>query len=375
MEEKAFLNVDYAMCFIKENEMDSMVLNFLAGAVLDNKLYFVPYYTNTLFLYDLDKKKCEKISVFTEERNAICLYRKAFLNGTDIWFIPNEAKKISRYNIVLKTIEYFDIGKSDKNTWEDGFYEWSIQNNKIYFVSQKKGNAIYSIDLVDNNVNKVCDTNDLPDCRIIGVTVIDYGILVGLSNGNLYLFNGSEWKIWHETKVDESGLPFYSMISNETYICLLPFDHNELCIIDKKQKKIIKNDSAGHFAHGIYDNNFIICLPAASNRCITVYCLLEGKVEKINEIFLDEEENGWLEMVEIDTNDQNKHILASSFGNIYVFDKEWQNNNKHTMLVEKTKIKRELNDGANLEYMSGFGCIEENELIDLGYFVEALMKA
>ena len=99
-----------------------------------------------------------------------------------------------------------------------------------------------------------------------------------------------------------------------------------------------------------------------------------GNVKKQNEIILDEQQNEWLEIMEIDTDDKDKNILVSSSGNLYVFDKKWQKKNIYKMLAEKTKVKRELNDSANLEYMSSLGCIEENEFIDLGYFVEALMK-
>lgn len=377
MEEKTFPNVNCAMCFIKGNEMDSTVLKFLAGAVVDNKLYFIPYYTNTLFMYDLDKKKCEKISVLTEEKNAICLYRKAFLNGNDIWFVPWEAKKIVKYNILFKTIEYFDVGKTESNTWEDGFYEWSKQDNKIYCVSQKRGNAIYAIDLANNSVNKVCDTDGLPDSRIIGITVIGNDTLVGLSNGVLLLFNGLEWEVWSEIKTDESGIPFYSMISNKKSICLLPFDYNEVWIIDKLKKSIIEKietDDASYFVNGIYDNESIICFPAYSNRRMSIYSLLNGNVIKHNEIILDEPQNEWLEIIEIDTDDKDKNILASSSGKIYIFDKNWQKSNTYKIMTEKAKVKREWKDTANLKYMSGLGCIEENEFIDLGFFIEALTK-
>ena len=78
--------------------------------------------------------------------------------------------------------------------------------------------------------------------------------------------------------------------------------------------------------------------------------------------------------MEIDTDDKDKNILVSSSGNLYVFDKKWQRKNIYKILAEKRKVKRELNDSAHLKYMSSLGCIEENEFIDLGYFIEALMK-
>lgn len=79
-----------------------------AFCVIEDDLWFVPRNINMLCKTNLKTGKTEQILFFEEEeRLEIHLFVKIFFDGTNLWFVPNNAKNIYSFNISNYVLEKY----------------------------------------------------------------------------------------------------------------------------------------------------------------------------------------------------------------------------------------------------------------------------
>ena len=85
-----------------------MKLRTIAAVKKNNVIYFSPMYLNGVFSLDLDNDnevKC--INIFKEEKKLDFLYRRAYVYQDNVWFVPEQAEHVAKFNIATNEIQVY----------------------------------------------------------------------------------------------------------------------------------------------------------------------------------------------------------------------------------------------------------------------------
>jgi len=356
------------------DQVEKINIPFLAGAEVKNKLYFSSYYINGLFYYDFITGKSEYVCSFEGEANAICLYRKAFLCGNEIWFMPWEAKRVALFNVDTQEMTYFDVGKTKSSSWDDGFYDGFKRNYKLYFIPYKVGVPIYVVDLKEKMVKKYSETHNLPKVSIIGATIFGSKFLIGLKNGQIMYGLNNKWETIIEPEISGTSLMYNSMVDDGENVWLIPYNEKRIFAVDKlkmKKKYEIVLDEMGKFTHACVDKNHILLLPSEYSRSALVINRLDNNLI-YRKISIANNDDGWLEMTEIDS--KNKHLVASSEGNVYKFDAKWNLVNIFSISITRNEYNRHIGKSVSKEMFLQSQCIIENTYFSLDLFLNVIIE-
>lgn len=101
-----------------------MKLRTIAAVKKNNIIYFSPMYANGVFSLDLEhENKVECINVFKEEMCEQYLYRRAYTYENYVWFVPEQAEYVARFNIETNEVEVFQYGYHIQSS--NGLFQYS----------------------------------------------------------------------------------------------------------------------------------------------------------------------------------------------------------------------------------------------------------
>lgn len=309
-----------------------MDLNFLAGIIKEDKLYFSSWNFNGLFIYDLVCGNCQLIDIFINEDEELCLHNKAILYKNEIWFIPNRASYIAYYDIDKKCISYLELPQEGREVLDAGYrktfrfhclYEegasccWLVPVGYNLFlhvdfeeklvrtvsgwsslVKSEDGKVNFYTGILKESIITFCSydfekelsydiktkkfvINELDNSLLKHRNIVEYQdkkiyIPSDIQNGLLVCSNNKIIKrIKLKNKFDGTKLYIVCMVRNN-FLYLFPFNFNKIIKIDLDTQDIVAeiliNDCAeGCFIQNVF--NYKGVLYASSDRIGSIICL------------------------------------------------------------------------------------------------------
>lgn len=88
---------------------DTILVSFTCGVQYQDKIYLAAANMNALFVYDLKTNQLRYLTSFMREQQTQYLFRKAFLNKNEAWFIPERAQYIVSVNLESLDMQWISL--------------------------------------------------------------------------------------------------------------------------------------------------------------------------------------------------------------------------------------------------------------------------
>lgn len=206
----------------------------VAAILKDDEIFFSTMLMNGIFSLDLkNDNRVKYLNCFEEEKGCAHLYRRAYSYNNNIWFVPENAKNVAKYNIITNEVM----------TYEYNYHKF-----------------------FDNNMFRYSDSFVFEEkylCLVPGNT--DSLVIINMETG--------KEKIIYDV-IDPSEESYISGTYVNGCVWLCPFNSESLCIVDLKTNQIkrhkwkyVKESFDGVCAVG----NNIYFAPHKSN----VFCFID----------------------------------------------------------------------------------------------------
>lgn len=113
-------------------ENENLYLRLATVARYQDKYILTAFKINAIFIYDLKSRKVTYIGSFQAEQESYCMYIRSFLYKDEIWFIPEDAKKISILNMHNMQIGYISIHADKEKSMKGSKYNNFVKFNNKY---------------------------------------------------------------------------------------------------------------------------------------------------------------------------------------------------------------------------------------------------
>lgn len=139
-----------------------MKLRTIAAVKKNNVIYFSPMYLNGVFSLDLDNDnevKC--INIFKEEKKLDFLYRRAYVYQDNVWFVPEQAEHVAKFNIATNEIQVYKFAYHKQSL--NGMFKYSdsfVFNDKYLCLVPGNTDALVIVDMETGKEKIVYDIVD-----------------------------------------------------------------------------------------------------------------------------------------------------------------------------------------------------------------------
>lgn len=234
----------------------------MAGAVIENILYFSDRYSNGLYQLNLDNNEYMFIDYFLDEGYGEWLYFQAYVWEKKIYFIPGLAENIACFDTILKEISYIKLPQEGRVIrGVNGLYAEKFccqKHENVLWMMPVGYNLFLKFDLSNEQLFKI----DLPECIKFIEGIFNWRTSFLYRNelifqpwaGTIQLHYDIITGYFKLEKFKENIRTYRTCLKNEDFEIYVPLEiKNGLLIknrIDKKKKKIL-------FDRNIIDNSVI----------------------------------------------------------------------------------------------------------------------
>lgn len=341
---------------------------FLAGAKIKNEIYFSAMHMNGLFKYNYETEECSFITVFEGECVAPCLHRKAFVCGNEIWFMPCEAKKIAMYDVDKGEMQYYKILDCEKPiAYWNGYRDGDI----LYFMPRDVRIPIAVIDLKTKNISMKKMQINLK-APLAGVVKLNDNYLLLQQDGELFSLKNNQIITLKDSTKEK--IPYLSLIDDQEMIWFIPFDSTCIICYSKEKENTVCEIELGEtykYCFATSFDNKVVLFPTEHNRDFCVITKGHKKITYYKKHVNSDSE--WLEMTEISCEDSKNLWIASSDGDIFEYNRQWELKNRFYTFIDSKIYQRCIEENISGEMFSSL-YDEENRYLDLQMLLNVICK-
>lgn len=252
-----------------------MKLGCMAGVEYKGKIVFSSTYMNGLFELDINTKRVRFLKTIEGEAWEAHLFRKAFLFGEEVWFIPQRGKRVICVDLNTYDIEYFDLQynrkfeETESYPYYFAYIDGLIINERYLYCIPNGLDELLVIDMREHCVSSVNISNNPEQDLIYGAFFYQERVHLlsqkGLLDKAILIErNDIEEKNW---KFDTTG--FLSYVQYEMDLYLIPAysdgkESRKLAKIDLTSGDVVylnMPDSPEEYYGGLFMNDSLILLP------------------------------------------------------------------------------------------------------------------
>lgn len=323
---------------------------------------------NGLFKYNYETEECSFITVFEGEYVAPCLHRKAFVYGNEIWFMPCEAERIAMYDINKKVVQYYEIKNRVKSV---AYWNGYRVGDVLYFMPRDVRTPIAVIDLKTKNISMKKMQIDIKGL-LSGVVKLNDNYLVLQQDGKLFYSKNNQIITLKDSTKEK--LPYLSLIDDQEMIWLIPFDSTSIVCYSKEKENIVCEIELGETSKYCFATSFdnkVVLFPAEHNRDFCVITKGHKKITYCKKHVNSDSE--WLEMTEISCENSKNLWIASSDGDIFEYNRQWELKNRFYTFVDSKIYQRCIEENISGEmFISLYD--KENRYLDLQMLLRVIYK-
>lgn len=353
----------------------------IAAVKNDKKIYYSPMYLNGVFSLDLESENSVKcLNIFSKEEGCQHLYRRAYSYKNDIWFVPQNAKNVAKYNIVNNEIETFDYPYHKQ--FNNGMFKYSdsfVFNEKYLCLVPGNTDAIVIIDMETSRERIIYDVVDPENESYVSGAY---------ANGSIWLcpFNSVDLRIVdlernyiHNKRWKHNKESFDGVCSVNDVLYFAPFLSNVFYSIDTKDMveteidlSRIKNQNEkfqGIFKH----ENQLWCMPFTA-KYFLIFDLQNGEILKeVTKDFSIFENWEWETNNYMPVSLEEDLILASCFPNgFHLYNK--RNNVFDFIEISNPNIKNDSSYENSLKQSILSNILEQNVVKEVDDMLECFCR-